>query len=230
MNIEKYSKVAPQSYTGEIPKLLYELFKQNNFSTILDAGCGDGALIYSIIRQKLAKNGKITAIDLSKNRIKLVKKISSKIIAKVDSAETLKTVKPQSVELLITTQVIEHVNDRLMAKTMARVVKKGSIVYLSTVFKKWYGWYFYKNDIGWVIDPTHLREYTKDSQLINILKEDFYIAINKKTLQWFPLIDFVAKRISSLQKKRDNLAWKIIRSVRIPILGYYNWELILVKK
>lgn len=230
MNIEKYAKVAPQYYTGEIPILLKNLLFYNRFSSILDCGCGDGSLLYSLFKYKLISKAKITAVDLSKKRIDLVKKISPTITAKVDSAETLKKIKNSSISLLITTQVIEHVDDEKMSKTMSRVLKKNGIVYLSTVFKKWYGWYFYKNDIGWVIDPTHLREYSTDSQLIRILSKDFYVLINSKTLQWFPIIDFVAKRIGLVQKKRDDFIWELIRAIRIPVLGYYNWELVLVKK
>ncbi len=230
MNIEKYAKMAPQYYTGEVPMLLINLLKYNHFETILDCGCGDGSLLYGLKNRNLIKTSRVNAIDLSKNRIALVKKISSKFHASVDSAETLETVKSNSIDLLISTQVIEHVDDQKMSITMKRVLKKSGVVYLSTVYKKWYGWFFYKNDIGWVIDPTHLREYSRDSQLLAILDKDFYITRNDKTLQWFPIIDFVVKRIGITVKQRDSLLWMVLRAIRIPILGYYNWELVLVKK
>lgn len=230
MNIEKYAKVAPQFYTGEIPIILYNLLFINHFSVILDCGCGDGSLLHAIIKAGLVKKSEIHAVDLSKDRIVLIKKLSHKIIAKVDSAETLKSIKSNTIDLLVTTQVIEHVDDKKMELTLKRVIKKGGIVYLSTVFKKWYGWYFYKNDIGWVIDPTHLREYSKDSQLINILKKDFVIVENKKTLQWFPIVDFFSKRINFGGKRRDGYFWRFFRSIRIPVFGYYNWEIVMVRK
>jgi len=230
MNIEKYAKIAPQYYTGEVPTLLVNLLNLNHFENILDCGCGDGSLLYGLKIRKLINSSRINAIDLSNDRIALVKKISPKFLTRVDNVETLKTVKTNSINLLISTQVIEHVDDKKMSATMKRVTKKGGIVYLSTVYKKWYGWFFYKNNIGWVIDPTHLREYSTDNQLLKILDKDFYIILNKKTLQWFPIIDFMVKRIGITIKKRDALVWKILRAIRIPILGYYNWELILVKK
>ena len=230
MNIEKYAKIAPQYYTGEVPRLLLNILQNNSFATILDCGCGDGSLLFGIKEKGLALASRIYAIDLSKNRISLVKKISPKIVAHVDSAETLKSIKTGSIELLISTQVIEHVNDRKMAASIKRVCKKGAIIYLSTVYKKWYGWYFYRNNIGWVLDPTHLREYSTDSQLLDILKNNFSVIVNNKTLQWFPVIDFIIKRIGWQVKERNNLLWKIIRSLRIPIFGYYNWEIVLVRK
>lgn len=230
MNIEKYAKIAPQHYTGEVPLLLVGLLKNNTFERILDCGCGDGSLLYGLNKGKLINKSRVEAIDLSKNRIDLVKKISPKFHVRVDSAETLKTVKTNSIDLLISTQVIEHVDDRKMSATMKRVTKNKGIVYLSTVYKKWYGWYFYRNNIGWVLDPTHLREYSKDQQLLGILNKDFLIIINQKTLQWFPIIDFIIKRIGLVAKNRDTWTWRFARSICIPIFGYYNWELVLVKK
>lgn len=229
MDIEKYAKVAPQSYTDELPSLLSDIIKANNFATILDCGCGDGSLLYSLCKRKLFKKSKVYAIDLSEERIKLVKKISPKIIARVDSAESLKTIKTNSIDLLVSTQVIEHVDQQKMVNAITRVTKKGSIIYLSTVFKKWYGWFFYKNDIGWVIDPTHLREYSNDSQLLKLFIE-YRVVVNKKTLQWFPVADFITKRIGFNKRSKDGLIWKIIRLLRVPILGYYNWELVFVKQ
>jgi 2-polyprenyl-3-methyl-5-hydroxy-6-metoxy-1,4-benzoquinol methylase len=227
MNIEKYAKVAPQSYTDEFPELLTEIIGANSFPIILDCGCGDGSLLYSLFKRKLVKKSKVYAI--SQKRIRLVKRISSKIKAKVDSAESLKTIKTGSIDLLISTQVIEHVDHHKMVDAISRVTRNGSVIYLSTVFKKWYGWFFYKNDIGWVIDPTHLREYTEDSQLIKLFKDNYRVILSKKTLQWFPIADFITKRIGIGKRNKDGIIWKIIRLLRVPIFGYYNWELVLVK-
>jgi len=230
MNIEEYAKVAPQYYTDEVPPLLIFLLKNNIVSKLLDCGCGDGSLLYSLKKRKLLRGLDVIGIDLSPSRVSLIKKIDTKFTANIDSAETLKTVRDNSIDILVTTQVIEHVNDKKMTTSIHRVVKKCGIIYLSTVFKKWYGWYFYRRDGRWLLDPTHLREYTSDSQLLNLFRKDFYLVVNKKSLQWFPIADFVLKRIGPLVRSRDNLFWKVIRSIRVPILGYYLWEIVLVKK
>ncbi len=230
MNIEKYAKFAPQYYTGEAPKILLRLFKNHKFDSILDCGCGDGSILYALNKEGLLGNLKVNAIDLSKDRIEIVKRNFPKFNAKVDSAETMNSIGDNSQDLVISTQVIEHVDDEKMTTSFNRVLKDKGTVYLSTVFKKWYGWYFYKNNTGWVLDPTHLREYTNDEQLTNLLKKFFTINVSNKTTQRFPLIDFITKRLGVSIKKRDNLFWKTIRALRIPILGYYNWELVLTKK
>lgn len=227
MNIEEYSKIAPQYFTDEAPSLIVKLLKQNVFDKILDCGCGDGSLLYCISKYKLGKKAEVNGIDLSKKRIDIAKKISKKFRIRVDSAETLKTVKTASIDFFISEQVIEHVDDKKMVNTMYRVIKKGGIAYLSTVFKKWYGWYFYRNEIGWVLDPTHLREYQNDKELQKLFKGKFRIIDTSKTLQWFPIVDFFAKRFWRLDRNRSTWTWKAARSIRIPIFGYYIWEMVL---
>lgn len=230
MDIEEYSKIAPQYFTDEAPQLIKNILKDNSFGQILDCGCGDGSLLYYIRKHHLHKKARVDAIDLSVERVRLAKKIMKKFSVRVDSAETLKTVGTRSIDLFISEQVIEHLDDKKMVKAVSRVTKPGGIVYLSTVFKKWYGWYFYRNNIGWVLDPTHLREYTYDDQLTRLFSDDFYQITNKKTLQWFPVADFIFKRIGKVGRSRDNLIWQILRSLRVPVPGYYLWELVFVRK
>lgn len=230
MDIEEYSKIAPQYFEDDAPPLIVEILKQNEFGKILDCGCGDGSLLYFINKHKLKKKAKVIGVDLSRERVKIAQKISKKFHINVDSAETIKTVRSNSIDFFISEQVIEHVNDKKMVEAINRVIKPGGIVYLSTVYKKEPGWYFYRNEIGWVLDPTHLREYTNDDQLLKLFRNNFYLILNIKRLQWFPLIDFFIKRLGIVIRKRDNKIWKLLRSVRVPILQYYLWELVLVKK
>lgn len=231
MNIEDYSKIAPQYYSGYIPPLLEKYLKRTAWSSLLDCGCGDGSLLYALNAKKYFENKQIYAVDLSRNRINLVEKINTKINATVDSAEKLKTIKNRSIDFFVSTQVIEHVDDKKMIKEIFRVMKKGGIAYISTVHKKWYGWYFYRNKGRWVLDPTHVREYSSDEQLFNIIdKSKFNVLENKKILQEFPILDFFINRLGIKNRElyRSNFI-KIIRKIKIPIIGYYNWEIVLKK-
>ncbi|MDO8566254.1 MAG: class I SAM-dependent methyltransferase [Candidatus Moranbacteria bacterium] len=229
MNIEKYSEVAPQYYQEEVPQLLDKYLLSTKFSNILDCGCGDGPLLYALCRREDFGTKKIFAIDLSQKRIELVKKISTNIIATVDSAEEMDTIADQSIDFFISTQVIEHVDDKKMIMKIAEKVKSGGTIYVSTVFKKWYGWYFYRNHGTWVLDPTHLREYSSDEQLLDLFdKREFVLLENRKQLQWFPVSDFFIKRLGLKDRKLyENRLMQIIRKVKIPILGYYNWEIVM---
>lgn len=231
MNIEKYSKIAPQYYNEEIPSLLEKYLKSKKYETIFDCGCGDGSLLYSLNRARYLEGKKVLAIDLSSSRIELVKKISNNIIASVDSAEKLETISDDIVDFFISTQVIEHVDDRKMADRIDKKVRSGGIIYISTVFKKWYGWYFYRNNSRWVLDPTHLREYTSNRQLLDLFdRTKFKLLEQKKTLQWFPVSDFFIKRLGLANRKLyENKLMKLIRRIKVPIPGYYNWEMVFQK-
>jgi len=231
MNIEDYSKIAPQFYSNYTPPLLEKYLKNENYVNLLDCGCGDGSLLYSLNISNYLDGKNIFAIDLSKNRIEIVKSINDKIIATVDSAEELKTIPDDSIDFFISTQVIEHVDEIKMISQIEKKVKSGGIIYISTVFKKWYGWYFYKNGNKWVLDPTHLREYSSDEQLLSLFNSShFKLLEQNKQLQWFPISDFIVKRIKLADRRiYENMIMKIIRKIRIPILGYYNWEIVLKK-
>lgn len=231
MNIEDYSKIAPQYYSNYIPELLKKYLINNNFNTFLDCGCGDGNLLNALYKNNILINKKVFAIDLSINRINLIQKIHPDITAKVDNAEEMSYIKNESIDFFVSTMVIEHVNDKKMTANIYRVLKKDGIIYISTVFKKWYGWYFYKNNGRWVIDPTHLREYIKEGELLDLFdRSKFVLLENKKTLEKFPIIDFYIKRLQVKDRNfYNNNFFRFLRRIKVPIFGYYNWELVFKK-
>jgi len=231
MDIEKYACVAPQYYDQKIPPLLEEILAGNDKRTLLECGCGDGSLLYALAKKGYLEHMNLLAVDLSKNRVKLVKEIDNRISVQLDNVENLDTIRTNSVDVLVSTQVIEHVNDRKMIDSVYRVTRPNGKIYITTVYKKWYAWYFYRNKDGWVLDPTHLREYKCDEELFRWIKPDrFKILSNEKSLQWFPVIDFFVKRFSINNRELYNSSFfSAIRRLKIPILGYYNWELVLQK-
>lgn len=231
MDIEEYSKIAPQYYNNRIPPLLEKYLKDRRYATVLDCGCGDGSLLYALNNAGYLSEKSVFAVDLSSNRIELVKKISENIIGIVDSAEELSAIQDDSIDFFISTQVIEHVDDKKMIEKIMQKVRSGGIVYLSTVFKKWYGWYFYRNQGKWVLDPTHLREYAEDRQLLDLFNPKVFTLLEHgKNLQLFPIIDFFAKRLKFKNRKLyDNKFMKFIREIKVPIPGYYEWEIVLRK-
>lgn len=231
MDIENYAKNGVQYYFNDIPDLLKPLLDKENIKNILDVGCGDGSLIYALKENDYLKSKKIVAIDLSKSRVNLVKNIDKRIIANVDSAETLETIKDKSIDLLISTQVIEHVDDKKMLKSICRVLNKDGIAYITTVYKKWYGWYFYRCNGRWVLDPTHLREYTQDSQLFDLMdKNEFRVIENKKELLYFPILHVLLKLFQISDRTiYNNKFLHAVKNIKVPIFGYYNWSLVIAK-
>lgn len=236
IGIEEYSRLLPQYYGMDIPVTLKKYLDAAPFTSLLDCGCGDGALLYALKQNNYFKNRKISAIDLSKNRIDLVKKIDPNIHAFVDSAETLKKIKSGTLDFLMSKHVIEHVDDKKMLNAIQRVMKKNGIIYIATIFKKPWGWYYHRKDGKWTMDVTHLREYTEDKELLDLIdKQIFKILEIKKTQLFFPIIDFFIRRlyIHGLIKNRKlfikNGLFTLLQKIIIPIPGYYNWDIVLKK-
>ncbi len=230
MDIEEYSNYT-HFYSEEIPKTVKSILKKMKFTSLLDAGCGDGCLLYAMKKSGFLKDKKVYAIDLSKKRVELSKKIDRGFTINIDNAENLSSIVDESIDFLVSTQVIEHVDDEKMVKSIRRVLRKKGIAYISTVFKKWYGWYFYRNNGKWVLDPTHIREYSSDEQLLQFIESSgFKVIKNDKKQLFFPLLDFFIRRFGI--KNRfffEGKFFKYLRKLKIPIIGYKKWELVIKK-
>jgi 2-polyprenyl-3-methyl-5-hydroxy-6-metoxy-1,4-benzoquinol methylase len=230
MDIEEYSRFT-HFYTNEIPDLLQRSLDINRWASFLDVGCGDGALIYALDRRGYFKFKTVYAIDLSQKRIEAAEKVNSTFKFFCDDACNMRNIRDATIDFLVANQVIEHVrDDEMMIKEIGRVLVKHGTVYLSTVFRKPYGWYFYRCNGKWVLDPTHLREYEEDAQLLGkFLEYDFRILENVKSIVKFPLLDFVLREIHSKRTVFENRLLRLLRKVVIPIPGYYKWEILLRK-
>ncbi|MCJ7792569.1 MAG: class I SAM-dependent methyltransferase [Candidatus Marinimicrobia bacterium] len=233
IDIEKYARKHKHFYTESIPQLLLKFLDDVNWESYSDLGCGDGSLLYALNKKGYFNNKVVYAIDLSKNRISLVKKINKDFRCFVDNACNIRNIKDNSIDFLVSTQVIEHVpSDNDMIKEISRVLSKNGIVYLSTVFKKWYGWYFNRCNGKWTLDPTHVREYTQDNQLLDVFRNyGFKIVKNKKSLVYFLIANYILRRIGAERSVFNNHFLKILAGVfRVPIFGYYNWEIVCKKE
>jgi len=228
---EKYSKYHVNFYTGEVRPLLDKYIKSVPWQSFLDVGCGDGALLYAMKTNGYMKDKDVHAVDLSKERIQRAKRVDDKFKCFVDDAESLKTVSSESIDLLVSVNVAEHVDDVKMIKAIHRVLKNGGVAYLSTTFKKWYGWYFYRSKGKWVLDPTHLREYTDDNQLLGLLvKNGFTVLETTKSVSSYPIIEIFSRVLRLSGQASKNPLFRLARKVRVPIVGYYKWEIVCQKK
>ena len=230
MNIEEYAKHT-QFYSLEIPSMLSRRLESFDWNTCLDLGCGDGPLLSALDNIGAFEGKTVYAVDISATRIELVQKINpdfSCIVA--DAGET--QLPDKSIELLIYTQVIEHVPDDVdMAREMFRILSDDGILYLSTIIKKRFAWYFYRCNGKWVLDPTHVREYTEDAQLVDILEgQGFEILENIKTQDSRPPMDSLLRRLNAPRSAYNNRFLKFLRRIRIPIPRYYLWELTCRKR
>lgn len=232
-SVYDYSDVSSQYYQATVPKLLRKYLESVPYSSLLDLGCGDGSLLFALNQEGFLRGKMIYAVDMSPKSIQLVKSINPRIHAAVDNVEHLKIIKNKSVNFCVSTMVIEHVDDAKLLRSVRDVLTNKGYAYITTVFKKPYGWYFYRRDGKWVMDVTHEREYTDDMQLLKLVYlYNFTVVEARKTLIWFPIIDFFARRMHLTDRAFfiKNIAFNIIRGFKVPILGYYEWELVLRKQ
>lgn len=232
MDIERYAQIAPQYYGIEVSPLLVHYLRHECPSTILDCGCGDGALLAALKERGLLREKRVLAVDLSQTRIGRARLIDDSFRLSVDSVEHLSTIEADSIDFLMATQVIEHVDDARMVDSIHRVVKSGGVAYLTTVFKKAWAWYFYRNDRGtWVLDPTHLREYEKDSDLLRLFDSHrFEIADSKKATLWLSLGGFILPRLGLTGQNLGRRSIpRLLKSLKLPIPGYFTWEIVVRK-
>lgn len=219
-----------QFLTDDVPPLLLNILGSNNWTSLLDIGCGDGSLLYALNNKGYLANKAVYALDNSHDRLRVVQDISREFVCFAGDACDI-PVADKSIDILVSTQVIEHVlDDDAMVKEIRRILTDRGVVYLSTVFKKPYGWYFYRNGGKWLLDPTHQREYTHDDQLLDILKKhDFNVLEVKKTLDGRPVMDSLVRRLGAGRHLYGNRFFKLLRGLRVPIPGYYNWEIVCAK-
>jgi 2-polyprenyl-3-methyl-5-hydroxy-6-metoxy-1,4-benzoquinol methylase len=222
-----YEKKFIQYYGLKVPELLRTAMSLCNIHFLVELGVGDGALLEALHREQLLYARYIYGVDISAERLKRAKDILPMVEF---MHKDLRHTGLMGIDFVICNQVIEHIENQTgVVNAIYDMLADGGICYLSTVFKKPWAWYFYRNKGKWVLDPTHVIEYTHDSQLVDLLKRDFEILINKKTLYWFPVTDFVLKRLGFGNDVYNNILFRMLRKIKLPILGYYEWILVLKK-
>ena len=126
----------------------------------IDVGAGDGAVLQSAFEQKLIGHfDRVTAFDVSDVRIARLRNRNLACEADVVAADGL-PLPDASIDYALSHQVIEHVpDDEAFVAEIARVLKPGAYAFVTSVSKRWYGWYFYRCNGKFRLDPTHVREY-----------------------------------------------------------------------
>lgn len=230
-DFEKYAKrriYFNQDIDISIKSLIEELLKKRKKFNMLDIGGGDGCLVYNI--KDKYPTVLINVSDISKSRIRRIKEKLGKSIDRYYSDDICNSKIPSSsFDFVNSDQVIEHVpSDEKMVKEIKRILKKRGYFRVSSVYKKKWAWYFYRCNGKWVIDPTHLREYTSvDSFKKLFANERLIIRSLKINPTYFPIADFFLRMFQiNDQTKLINK----IRKIKIRIFGYYHIEIIGVKK
>lgn len=230
MDIETYAERHPQLPSEEIEPHLLDWLGRARYHTLLDVGCGNGRLFAAMREAGLLDDVRALGVDLSQTNVERLHSRLPEVQAAVDDAETLATVPDGEIDLLVSTQVMEHVDDARMLAAIRRVLAPEGTAYVSTVFKRTWARFIWRNASGeWCLDPTHVREYTSDEQLLRLLPAAGLALVESRKVQVsFPALDFFVRRLRvDPEQLLRRPGWRTARRLRIPVPGYLTWSLVL---
>lgn len=222
--------------------LIYGISRANdiiNRPKIIDLGCGDGKLLFALYKRGLLLNaGKVIGVDISENRIRRMTTALPFAKGITSDALYVKSLPNSAADFVICSQVIEHVNDKLLLVEINRLLDGRGIAYISSVVKKWYGVYFYFRNGHFRLDPTHIKEYSSLNEFVNLIsKEGFDVIAVDIQSQSFPIIDLIVRFFIKFGLLSPNANFyhnhgllSKIRKLRLPIIGYQNCEVLVSRK
>lgn len=220
MDWEQYAQTYPQLDDADtVPPLLHRVMAGRG-GTALDMGCGDGTLL-TLLQDAYGPAWALTGFELSPMRAATARSRGHHVELDEDGNTPFQ---PGTFDLVISTHVIEHVpDDRSYAAELARLVRPGGLVYIETPVKLRGAWYFRRNpQAGWVLDPTHVREY-RSAQAVNAALQSAGLQIVDEDLTQivFPLAaaELLARRLLRLPlRPQEQLTG--IRATGVPIPRY----------
>jgi 2-polyprenyl-3-methyl-5-hydroxy-6-metoxy-1,4-benzoquinol methylase len=242
-SFRNYSRIHVQFYNTNVSMLLDSALTATNRSarkfSLLDLGCGDGGVIFALHKKGLLENAhEIVGVDISEDRIERLKSNLPFVKGIVADAVDVKRLSGSSFDFAICAQLIEHVqNEQGLITEIARLVKPGGFAYLSSVVKRRCGVYIYFKQGSFRLDPTHLREFSSEKELLDLLtKERFEIVRAETHPIEFPLPELLLRLsiVSGLTKPDTEFFQKHkrlsrLRTLRLRVPGYDTVEVLARK-
>jgi len=228
---EEYTETALHFEAAQLPRLLERHLLPGPLA-LADLGCGDGPLFAALERGGfIGPERPVYAVDLAPARLARVRSRFPWIQTIVASAESVAAIADDSLDVVCSTMVMEHVPDEgAYLAEIRRVLRSGGRAYVTTVYKKRWAWYFRKRDGESVLDTSHLREYT-DLEVVRrlVAGAGFRELAFERRLLWFPVLDpllfRLGHRFARLSARQTLL--RALRAPRVPIPGYYSLELVV---
>jgi ubiquinone/menaquinone biosynthesis C-methylase UbiE len=240
-DFQKYSNENIQMFSSFIPKMLRNCFDTKKVLNLIDLGCGDGMLLLAIKNKYPEIN--LAGFDLSSERLERLNKIDPQISTFRGDVCDLFLLKNNKYDMVISSQVIEHVsNDTKMLSEINNLLNSGGYLYISSVVKKWYGWWIYKCNGKVRCDPTHVREYESKMSFENMLEKYGFKVEKSKITPFMPssLNNFfrLLIRLKLISNERVQYIYfkhaKVMKVLnfffRIPVPGYFIIECFCLKK
>lgn len=245
LSCESYSEENIHFYSTSTWRLIEQMVEEearnaDSFS-LCDLGCGDGAVLFALHSLGLLRKADtVVGVDNSPRRIERLERLKQaglkQIIGIVSDACSVQQLASESLDLIICSQLIEHVqDDETLLKEIDRLLKKDGKAYISSVIRRWPGIWLYRNSGKWVLDPTHVHEYSSEKEFVSLLDRSGLAVIKiRVTSCRFPIWDMLvrllikAKLISSDRASYlmlgNSLLRRLVRKLQLPILGFYIIE------
>lgn len=217
-------------YSAKIWKLFLDLLPDKK-SKVIDFGCGGGTCLYCLEEQGY-KNllGMDFCDSIPEGFLHHTQFIKGDVVRS--------DLKANDFDGLISTMVIEHVDEIEFVNEVHRILKKGGVALITSVLKGRLAWYPYKNKKGEsVVEPTHVKEYHSIREYADLFKEKFDIIFVATPRLAYPYIDPIFRILFKITRweylrtfPTRNYFFKKIRKLRLPIPGYYSIEILVKKK
>jgi len=134
---------------------------------VIDLGSGGGTLLYNVARSTA---GTVAGVDFSLKAIKGASRLVPRAGFACGDLLNL-PVRDRAADLVLSTMVIEHLDDEAFLKEAWRVLKPGGCLAITSVMKRPWAWYYLKNSEGEsVLEATHLREYGSIEEFTELLR------------------------------------------------------------
>lgn len=210
---EQYRQV---EFKAGIPPLLDRVLSTGS-GRLLDMGCGEGALL-DRLRDRYGSTWQLVGFEVSRVRAEMARARDHDVIVSRDGSVPAGS---GLFDVVVSSHVIEHVPDDLTyASQLAELVRPGGYVYLETPLRLPGGWYFRRNPkAGWVLDPTHLREYRSSAEATSKLTNvGLVVQAERITPIAFPLAsaEALARRIAHLPQRSGPPRGLRAKAVPIP--------------
>lgn len=236
IDFDQYSQQSVHFFSRKVPELLANSLAQiEPEATLVDVGCGDGHIVWALSQAGYIPTGsRVIGVDISPIRLRRFSALTNfeSILA---IGHFIPALESASVDLVMSTMVIEHVPDDLEhVLELARITRPDGLLYLSTVIRKRGAWYFRKAPDGRrVLDTTHLREYPSADAVIRLIEAGgFVVRQHRITRLVFPIAHplvrwWHARRpIQDVQRLflKRSTGW--LEALALPIPRYQSIEMV----